>query len=65
MSVSKAARPTQWRVGAVGGVAPLLAMLQEEHPTLKAHALTYLNVLVDQFWPQMSSYITTMYVLSP
>ncbi|KAL1188768.1 26S proteasome non-ATPase regulatory subunit 1 -like protein B [Cardamine amara subsp. amara] len=39
-------------VSSAGG---LLAMLNEPHPSLKLHALSYLNILVDQFWPEIST----------
>ncbi|EOA39573.1 hypothetical protein CARUB_v10008193mg [Capsella rubella] len=39
-------------VSSAGG---LLAMLNEPHPSLKLHALSYLNRLVDQFWPEIST----------
>ncbi|KAG0583531.1 hypothetical protein KC19_3G144500 [Ceratodon purpureus] len=38
----------------------LLAMLQEDHPTLKLHALKNLNVLVDNFWPEISTNISAI-----
>ncbi|AAF40455.1 putative armadillo-like helical, 26S proteasome regulatory subunit RPN2 [Arabidopsis thaliana] len=39
-------------VSSAGG---LLAMLNEPHPSLKLHALSYLIRLVDQFWPEIST----------
>ncbi|KAF5464987.1 hypothetical protein F2P56_015022 [Juglans regia] len=33
----------------------LLAMLNEAHPSLKLHALSNLNNLVDNFWPEIST----------
>ncbi|KAL1807180.1 hypothetical protein ACET3Z_030248 [Daucus carota] len=39
-------------VSSAGG---LLAMLNENHPTLKLHALTNLNAFVDYFWPEIST----------
>ncbi|GLU08711.1 hypothetical protein SLE2022_256080 [Rubroshorea leprosula] len=39
-------------VSSAGG---LLAMLNESHPELKLHALSNLNRLVDQFWPEIST----------
>lgn len=38
----------------------LLAMLQEPHPTLKLHALKNLNVLVDKFWPEVSTKVSAI-----
>eukprot|EP00252_Welwitschia_mirabilis_P004380 TRINITY_DN1472_c0_g1_i3.p1 TRINITY_DN1472_c0_g1~~TRINITY_DN1472_c0_g1_i3.p1 ORF type:complete len:1033 (-),score=243.32 TRINITY_DN1472_c0_g1_i3:148-3138(-) len=38
----------------------LLAMLNEEHPMLKLHALKNLNVLVDNFWPEISSSVSLL-----
>ncbi|KAM0977136.1 hypothetical protein ACFX2J_019795 [Malus domestica] len=39
-------------VSSAGG---LLAMLNESHPLLKLHALSNLNKLVDNFWPEIST----------
>ncbi|KAF3457673.1 hypothetical protein FNV43_RR02331 [Rhamnella rubrinervis] len=39
-------------VSSAGG---LLAMLNETHPLLKLHALSNLNNLVDNFWPEIST----------
>lgn len=39
-------------VSSAGG---LLAMLNETHPALKLHALSNLNNLVDNFWPEIST----------
>ncbi|KAM3708511.1 hypothetical protein ACJW31_02G102100 [Castanea mollissima] len=39
-------------VSSAGG---LLAMLNETHPSLKLHALSNLNNLVDNFWPEIST----------
>ncbi|XP_041025904.1 26S proteasome non-ATPase regulatory subunit 1 homolog A-like [Juglans microcarpa x Juglans regia] len=39
-------------VSSAGG---LLAMLNEAHPSLKLHALSNLNNLVDNFWPEIST----------
>ncbi|KAL0863801.1 hypothetical protein Bca101_042919 [Brassica carinata] len=39
-------------VSSAGG---LLAMLNEPQPTLKHHALSHLNNLVDRFWPEIST----------
>lgn len=39
---------------AVSSASGLLAMLNEQHPMLKLHALTNLNRLVDNFWPEIS-----------
>lgn len=41
----------------------LVAMLSEPHPSLKLHALSYLNRLVDQFWPEISTSVPIMYYL--
>ncbi|KAM1036637.1 hypothetical protein ACFX13_032251 [Malus domestica] len=42
-------------VSSAGG---LLAMLNETHPSLKLHALSNLNRLVDGFWPEISTSVT-------
>jgi 26S proteasome regulatory subunit N2 len=47
----------------VSTASGLLAMLQEEHPTLKLHALKNLNVLVDNFWPEISTNISAIEAL--
>lgn len=39
-------------VSSAGG---LLAMLNENHPALKLHALSNLNAFVDYFWPEIST----------
>ncbi|KAL8486841.1 hypothetical protein ACS0TY_023512 [Phlomoides rotata] len=39
-------------VSSAGG---LLAMLNENHPALKLHALSNLNTFVDYFWPEIST----------
>ncbi|KAM3345078.1 26S proteasome non-ATPase regulatory subunit 1 A [Capsicum galapagoense] len=39
-------------VSSAGG---LLAMLNENHPQLKLHALSNLNAFVDYFWPEIST----------
>ncbi|KAM7253348.1 hypothetical protein ACFE04_008669 [Oxalis oulophora] len=44
-------------VSSAGG---LLAMLNESHPSLKLHALNNLNTFVDQFWPEISTSVTTI-----
>ena len=44
----------------VSTASGLLAMLQEDHPTLKLHALKNLNVLVDHFWPEISTNISAI-----
>ena len=49
-------------VSSAGG---LLAMLNETHPLLKLHALSNLNNLVDNFWPEISTSVPVMYFLSP
>ena len=46
-------------VSSAGG---LLAMLNETHPLLKLHALSNLNNLVDNFWPEISTSVPVMYV---
>lgn len=45
-------------VSSAGG---LLAMLNESHPLLKLHALSNLNNLVDNFWPEISTSVPIMY----
>lgn len=35
----------------------LLNMLKEKHPILKLHALNNLNIIMDQFWPEISTNI--------
>ena len=45
-------------VSSAGG---LLAMLNETHPSLKLHALSNLNNLVDNFWPEISTSVPIMY----
>ncbi|EXC16930.1 hypothetical protein L484_021585 [Morus notabilis] len=44
-------------VSSAGG---LLAMLNETHPSLKLHALSNLNNLVDNFWPEISTSVPVM-----
>ncbi|KAL0904752.1 hypothetical protein M5K25_026900 [Dendrobium thyrsiflorum] len=44
-------------VSSAGG---LLAMLNEDHPALKLHALHKLNSLVNLFWPEISSSVPTI-----
>lgn len=44
----------------VSTASGLLAMLQEQHPVLKLHALNNLNVLVDHFWPEISTNISAI-----
>ncbi|PQM41990.1 26S proteasome non-ATPase regulatory subunit 1 homolog A-like [Prunus yedoensis var. nudiflora] len=39
----------------VSSACGLLAMLNEAHPLLKLHALSNLNNLVDNFWPEISA----------
>lgn len=41
----------------------LLAMLKEQHPILKLHALNNLNACVDNFWPEISVNIKQIEVL--
>lgn len=38
----------------------LLAMLSEDHPALKLHALSNLNTFVDSFWPEISTSVPLM-----
>lgn len=49
---------------AVSSAGGLLAMLNETHPLLKLHALSNLNNLVDNFWPEISTSVPVMYSLS-
>jgi 26S proteasome regulatory subunit N2 len=44
----------------VSTASGLLAMLREQHPVLKLHALNNLNIFVDQFWPEVSTNISAM-----
>eukprot|EP01018_Ginkgo_biloba_P031110 Gb_01242 [translate_table: standard] len=44
----------------VSSASGLLAMLNEQHPMLKLHALTNLNRLVDNFWPEISTSVSTI-----
>ncbi|ERN01812.1 26S proteasome non-ATPase regulatory subunit 1 homolog A [Amborella trichopoda] len=44
----------------VSSASGLLAMLNESHPVLKLHALTNLNTLVDNFWPEISTSVPTI-----
>eukprot|EP00252_Welwitschia_mirabilis_P004379 TRINITY_DN1472_c0_g1_i2.p1 TRINITY_DN1472_c0_g1~~TRINITY_DN1472_c0_g1_i2.p1 ORF type:complete len:997 (-),score=255.91 TRINITY_DN1472_c0_g1_i2:188-3178(-) len=44
----------------VSSASGLLAMLNEEHPTLKLHALNNLNRVVDNFWPEISSSVSLL-----
>nr|DAD37020.1 TPA_asm: hypothetical protein HUJ06_007661 [Nelumbo nucifera] len=39
----------------VSSASGLLAMLNEQHPLLKLHALSNLNTFVDYFWPEIST----------
>lgn len=48
-------------VSSAGG---LLAMLNESHPLLKLHALSNLNNLVDNFWPEISTSVPVMYEIA-
>ncbi|KAK8914111.1 hypothetical protein KSP39_PZI024134 [Platanthera zijinensis] len=41
----------------VSSASGLLAMLNEDHPALKLHALHKLNSLVNLFWPEISSIV--------
>lgn len=45
-------------VSSAGG---MLAMLNESHLSLKLHALSNLNNLVDTFWPEISTSVPLMY----
>ncbi|KAH9312443.1 hypothetical protein KI387_027478 [Taxus chinensis] len=45
---------------AVSSASGLLAMLNEHHPLLKLYALTNLNRLVDNFWPEISTSVPTI-----
>ncbi|KAI4369754.1 hypothetical protein MLD38_018165 [Melastoma candidum] len=47
-------------VSSAGG---LLAMLNENHPLLKLHALSNLNKCVDFYWPEISTSVPIMYPL--
>ncbi|XP_077229814.1 26S proteasome non-ATPase regulatory subunit 1 homolog A-like [Tasmannia lanceolata] len=44
----------------VSSASGLLAMLNEQHPVLKLHALSNLNALVDSFWPEISTSVPTI-----
>eukprot|EP00249_Psilotum_nudum_P023630 c28942_g1_i2 orf=532-3591(-) len=44
----------------VSSASGLLAMLQEQNPLLKLHALKNINGLVDYFWPEISTDISTL-----
>eukprot|EP00268_Persea_americana_P068738 TRINITY_DN9634_c1_g1_i2.p1 TRINITY_DN9634_c1_g1~~TRINITY_DN9634_c1_g1_i2.p1 ORF type:complete len:108 (+),score=15.20 TRINITY_DN9634_c1_g1_i2:303-626(+) len=44
----------------VSSASALLAMLNENHPILKLHALSNLNALVDYFWPEISTSVPTI-----
>jgi 26S proteasome regulatory subunit N2 len=44
-------------VSSAGG---MLAMLNESHLSLKLHALSNLNNLVDSFWPEISTSVPLM-----
>ncbi|XP_020579450.1 26S proteasome non-ATPase regulatory subunit 1 homolog A-like [Phalaenopsis equestris] len=44
----------------VSSASGLLAMLNEEHPALKLHALHKLNSLVNLFWPEISTSVPTI-----
>uniref|UniRef100_A0A0D6QV36 26S proteasome non-ATPase regulatory subunit 1 homolog n=1 Tax=Araucaria cunninghamii TaxID=56994 RepID=A0A0D6QV36_ARACU len=45
---------------AITSASGLLAMLNEEHPMLKLHALTNLDRFVDQFWPEISTTVSAI-----
>jgi 26S proteasome regulatory subunit N2 len=42
--------------------AGVLALLSEPEPAFKQHALKALNLLVPQFWAEISEHIALMYV---
>ncbi|PKA56551.1 26S proteasome non-ATPase regulatory subunit 2 1A [Apostasia shenzhenica] len=44
----------------VSSASGLLAMLNEDHPALKLHALHKLNSLVNLFWPEISTSVPTI-----
>eukprot|EP00268_Persea_americana_P033165 TRINITY_DN328_c0_g1_i6.p1 TRINITY_DN328_c0_g1~~TRINITY_DN328_c0_g1_i6.p1 ORF type:complete len:1072 (+),score=241.76 TRINITY_DN328_c0_g1_i6:176-3217(+) len=44
----------------VSSASALLAMLNENHPVLKLHALSNLNTFVDYFWPEISTSVPTI-----
>ncbi|KAJ8540410.1 hypothetical protein K7X08_030329 [Anisodus acutangulus] len=44
-------------VSSAGG---LLAMLNENHPQLKLHALSHVNAFVDYFWPEISTSVSVI-----
>ena len=44
----------------ISSASGLLAMLEEDHPELQVYALKNLNVLVNQFWAEISANISTM-----
>ncbi|KAG0498309.1 hypothetical protein HPP92_002606 [Vanilla planifolia] len=44
----------------VSSASGLLALLNEEHPALKLHALHKLNSLVNLFWPEISTSVPTI-----
>lgn len=44
--------------------APALALLEEQEPTLQAHALSSLDVLADSFWPEISGAVDRIQELS-
>lgn len=44
----------------VSSASGLLAMLNEQHPALKLHALDKLNSLVNLFWPEISTIVQTI-----
>ncbi|KAG6541940.1 hypothetical protein Mapa_016665 [Marchantia paleacea] len=44
----------------VSTASGLLAMLREQHPVLKLHALNNLNAFVDHFWPEVSTNISAI-----
>ncbi|GLJ52933.1 hypothetical protein SUGI_1127550 [Cryptomeria japonica] len=47
-------------VTAITSASGLLAMLNEQHPALKLHALTNLDRFVDTFWPEISTSVSTI-----
>ncbi|MCO5552254.1 hypothetical protein L7F22_005766 [Adiantum nelumboides] len=44
----------------VSSASGLMAMLHEPHPALKLHALSNINTLVDMFWHEISTDITSL-----
>ncbi|KAL1188769.1 26S proteasome non-ATPase regulatory subunit 1 -like protein B [Cardamine amara subsp. amara] len=44
----------------VSSASSVLAMLSETHPSLKLEALSHLNTLVHQFWPEISNSVSIL-----